>query len=365
MSRKKIRLGIIFGGESSEHDVSLLSAQSLIKELDPATYDIYPIGISQTGEWFFFEPKEALHIFRTIDRPCLETHFTDLPLSQVPISDETMDVVFPVLHGPLGEDGSVQGMLKLAKVPFVGSSVLGSAICMDKDVSKRLLRDAGLPIPKFWTIQQGTSVDFETFQYPVFVKPANLGSSVGVEKARNKEELKKAIENAFLYDHKVLIEEFIDGIEIECGVLGNQNPRASQLARITSSHEFYSYEAKYIDPEGATFEIPASLPLELTEEIQRLAIRAFQILCCEGMARVDFFVRGNEIFINEVNTIPGFTEISMYPKMWAATGISYASLIRKLIDFAIEKGNKERQLLRSPPMVSKEMHEMDCAPGRF
>ena len=351
MSQKKLRLGLIFGGESAEHDVSVNSAQSIIKVLDPARFEIIPIGISQEGEWLFFEPEGALEIFRTVDHPTIETHFGDLPLSPMVLSDETIDVVFPVLHGPMGEDGTVQGMLKLANVPFVGSSVLASAIAMDKDVTKRLLREAGMAVPRFWVIKQGSSVDFSEFEYPLFVKPANLGSSIGIEKVKNEGGLKKAIENAFLYDHKVIIEEFIEGIEVECGVLGNINPRASLPARVIPSHEFYSYEAKYLDPEGATFEVPALLSPEMTKKIQSLSIQAFQVLCCEGMARVDFFIRGDEILINEVNTIPGFTSISMYPQMWMASGVSYASLIEKLIDFALERAKKDLQLLRLPPVA--------------
>jgi D-alanine-D-alanine ligase len=351
VSKKKLRLGVIFGGESAEHDVSVISAQSIIKVLDTDRFDIIPIGISQEGEWRFFDPKGALEIFRTVDQPKIDSHFSELELSPMALSDETVDVVFPVLHGPMGEDGTVQGMLKLANVPFVGSGVLGSALSMDKDVSKRLLREAGLPVPRFWVIKQGSSVNFAEFEYPLFVKPANLGSSVGVEKAKNGDELKRFIENAFLYDHKVIIEEFIEGMEIECGVLGNSHPRASVPAKVIPRHEFYSYEAKYLDPEGATFEVPAQISPEMTKKIQALSLEAFQVLCCEGMARVDFFVRGNEIFINEVNTIPGFTSISMYPQMWMKSGMTYAGLIEKLIDLALERSKKDRQLLRQPPVA--------------
>lgn len=348
VNKRKIRLGILFGGESAEHDVSVRSAQSIIKELDETRFEVIPVGITQEGEWLFFEPKKALEVFKTVENPSLEIHFDKIPLEERALSNETLDVVFPVLHGPMGEDGTVQGMLKLAKIPFVGSSVLGSAIAMDKDVSKRLLRDAGLPIPRFWVLKQGSTLDFEGLEYPLFVKPANLGSSVGVAKVHTKEELKEAIQRAFSYDHKVMIEEFIEGIEVECGVLGN---RASLPARVIPSHEFYSYEAKYLDPEGATFEVPALLPPEMIEKIQALSLEAFQVLCCEGMARVDFFVRGEAIFINEINTIPGFTSISMYPQMWMKSGVSYSSLIEKLIDLAIEREEKDRQLLREPPKV--------------
>ena len=359
MSKKKIRLGILFGGESAEHEVSVRSAQSIIKELDETRFEVIPVGITQEGEWLFFEPQKALEIFKTVENPSLDRHFSEIPIKEGALSNETLDVVFPVLHGPMGEDGTVQGMLKLAKIPFVGSSVLGSAIAMDKDVTKRLLREAGLPIPRFWVVKQGSTLNFEELEYPLFVKPANLGSSIGVTKVQNKEELKEAIQMAFCYDHKVMIEEFIDGMEVECGVLGN---RASLPARVIPSHEFYSYEAKYLDPEGATFEVPALLPQEMIKTIQELSLKAFQVLCCEGMARVDFFVRGEEIFINEINTIPGFTSISMYPQMWMKSGVSYSLLIEKLIDLAIEREEKDRQLLKEPPKV---FNEVDCASGRL
>ncbi len=262
-----------------------------------------------------------------------------------------IDVVFPVLHGTFGEDGTVQGLLKLANVPFVGAGVLGSSVGMDKDVMKRLLRDAGIPIGKFLTFDR---VSIETANFaeiekqlglPVFVKPANLGSSVGIHKAHTQAELEEAVKDACNYDTKILIEEFIDGREIECSVLGNEDPIASVPGEIIPQHEFYSYEAKYIDEQGALLEIPAKLPKDLVQQIQQLAIQAFQVLCCEGMARVDIFLtKDNKVLLNEINTIPGFTKISMYPKLWEVSGIPYSDLIDKLIQLAIERFEREQKL---------------------
>jgi D-alanine-D-alanine ligase len=262
-----------------------------------------------------------------------------------------LDVVFPVLHGPFGEDGTVQGLLKLANIAFVGAGVLGSAVGMDKDVMKRLLRDAGIPIARFIVVN-GHSSEKISFDYareqlglPVFVKPANLGSSVGIHKVKNREEFEQAVDDAFNYDNKILIEECIHGREIECSVLGNANAIASVPGEILPRHEFYSYEAKYLDENGAVLEVPAKLTPAISERIRELAIKVFSVLCCEGMARVDFFLRdGEDLIVNEINTIPGFTRISMYPKLWEASGISYSELIGRLIQLAIERFDREKRL---------------------
>lgn len=263
----------------------------------------------------------------------------------------SLDVVFPILHGPFGEDGTVQGLLKLANIPFVGAGVLGSAVGMDKDVMKRLLRDAGIPIARFIVLNKYSADEVafddarEQLGRPLFIKPANLGSSVGIHKVRDREEFDRAVRDAFKYDNKVLIEECIIGREIECSVLGNDQPVASVLGEILPSHEFYSYEAKYLDENGAVLEIPAKLPPEISERIRQTAIKTFSVLCCEGMARVDFFLRnGEEIIVNEINTIPGFTRISMYPKLWEASGLPYGELIDRLIGLAIEKFGREKKL---------------------
>jgi D-alanine-D-alanine ligase len=260
-------------------------------------------------------------------------------------------VIFPVLHGPYGEDGTVQGLLKLANIPFVGAGVLGSAVGMDKDVMKRLLRDAKIPIAHFLTLYEYNRHQF-TFEdlvkevaLPFFVKPANLGSSVGISKVKNKEDFDAAIDTAFLYDRKILIEEFVPGREIVCSVLGNDNPIASLPGEIVPNHEFYSYEAKYLDTEGANYKTPVELPQPLVEKIQQMAIDACRVLCCEGMARVDLFLKENgELIVNEINTIPGFTKISMYPKLWVASGLPYSELLDRLIALAIERHEKESRL---------------------
>ena len=321
---KKIIVGILFGGKSAEHEISLLSAKNIFEAIDRERFEPIPIKIEKDGKW---EIKD---------------------LSSIPL-----DVVFPILHGPFGEDGTVQGLLKLADIPFVGSGVLGSAAGMDKDVMKRLMRDAGIPIGKFLTVKTHEQVPpFAQIEAalgnPFFIKPANMGSSVGINKVRDEAEYTAALKDAFQYDTKVIIEEFISGREIECAVLGNETPIASVPGEIIPSHDFYSYDAKYLDDKGASLEIPAKLDDQVVKRVQELSIKVFQTLCCEGLSRVDFFLKGNgELVVNEINTMPGFTRISMYPKMWEASGISYTELITRLIELAIERFEKERRLKTS------------------
>ena len=315
--RGKLKIGVLFGGKSAEHEVSLQSARNVIEGLDRSRYQITKIKINKSGKF----PFNILKKF---------------------------DVIFPVLHGPFGEDGSMQGLLKLAGIPYVGAGVLGSAVGMDKDAMKRLLRDAGLPIGKFLTFRLGDKVSFNKIKKelgsPLFIKPANMGSSVGVSKVRNESEFKKAVTEAFKFDTKIIIEEFIKGREIECAVLGNNNPMASIPGEIIANQEFYSYDAKYID-EGSVAEIPAKIDKKTARKIQELAIKTFQALNCEGMGRVDFFLKKNgRVFVNEINTIPGFTNISMYPKLWEASGIPLPKLLDRLIGLAIERFEKEQKL---------------------
>ncbi|MFA6105584.1 MAG: D-alanine--D-alanine ligase [Patescibacteria group bacterium] len=347
---KKINVAILFGGKSAEHEVSLRSAKNVIEALDKSKFNPILIGIDITGHWLLNEnSRELLEHNIPQEIALLPEHqgeminFSDLNKKQ------KIDVVFPILHGPFGEDGTVQGLLKLADVPFVGAGVLGSAIGMDKDVMKRLLRDAGLPVGKFITFK-----DFEVPTYkkltdelgsPFFIKPANLGSSVGVHKIKNKIGYEKALADAFQYDRKIIAEEFIEGREIECAVLGNEEPIASTPGEIIVNSEFYSYEAKYLDDKGATLQIPAKLSNELSAEIQYLAVQTFKTLCCEGLGRVDFFLKKNgKVLINEINTIPGFTSISMYPKLWEESGLKYSELITRLLELAIERYQKESKL---------------------
>ncbi|MBU2577279.1 D-alanine--D-alanine ligase, partial [Patescibacteria group bacterium] len=309
------------------------------------------IGIDKTGNWLlsgsYLRIGKSAESVSLIPQPKSEL----LNLSN-PSNCPRIDVVFPVLHGPFGEDGTVQGLLKLANLPFVGAGVLGSAVGMDKDVAKRLLKEAGIPIAKFLVFKDTDEINFEKvvkkLGRPFFVKPANLGSSVGVNKVKDGKNFKKAVSEAFLYDRKILIEEYIKGREIECSVLGNDNPIASVPGEVVVKDEFYSYKAKYIDENGAALEIPAKIDEKTEKKIQNLAIQTFKTLCCEGMGRVDFFLKDNgEVLVNEINTIPGFTSISMYPKLWEKSGLSYTRLIDKLIKLALERFKKEQKLKSS------------------
>lgn len=351
---KKIRVGLIFGGKSVEHEVSLQSAKNIYDALDKNKYDVILIGIDKKGKWYLNDSSTFLLNIKNPKLISLNTNIAK-KVTFIPGKEENQlvnsDVIFPILHGTNGEDGTLQGFLKLLNIPFVGSGVLGSALGMDKDVMKRLLRQANLPIAKFlvYKIYEKDKINLniikKTLDLPVFVKPANLGSSVGVSKVKNEYDFKKAIDFAFEYDNKILIEQYIKGREIECSVLGNENPIASLPGEIISKHEFYSYDAKYIDENGALLKIPADLPKNIVKKIQKLAIETFKTLSCEGMARVDFFLtNSNKIIINEINTIPGFTKISMYPKLWEVSGISYTELINKLIELAIDRFNKEQKL---------------------
>jgi D-alanine-D-alanine ligase len=357
--KEKIRVAILFGGKSAEHEVSLQSARNVIDAIDKDRYEVVLIGIDKSGQWFLNdESRFLLHA----DNPSLiALNKANDAVTLVP-SDEgkqlvsltkqsspgRIDVVFPILHGPFGEDGTVQGLLKLADVPFVGASVLGSAVSMDKDVMKRLLRDAGVPSPKFLVYDRQPIAFKEVSDYlglPFFIKPANLGSSVGIHKIKDEKTFSTAVKDAFLYDKKVIFEEYIRGREIECSVLGNEDPIASVPGEIVPQHEFYSYEAKYIDEHGAELIVPAKLPDKIVKQVQELAVTSFKVLCCEGMARVDFFLRNNkEVIVNEVNTIPGFTKISMYPRLWQESGMSYTELIDRLIELAIDRHRKEKKL---------------------
>ena len=371
---KKIRVAILFGGKSAEHEVSLRSAKNVVEAMDKKKYEPVLIGINKTGRWLPAAKSGLLLSGSGSGRGFVlgstsanrGTDAHDDTVALVPQENGKIlgtsttekyayvDVVFPVLHGPFGEDGTVQGLLKLANVPFVGAGVLGSAVGMDKDVMKRLLANAGIPIGKFLVFKKHETgkISFnktkKSLGLPFFVKPSNLGSSVGISKVHDKKEFAVAIKEAFKYDNKILIEEFIKGREIECSVLGNDVPVASVPGEVISQHEFYSYDAKYLDENGALLEIPADLPKSVVKNIQKIAVKTFKVLCCEGMARVDFFLTSkNKVIVNEINTIPGFTSISMYPKLWEKSGISYGKLIDKLISLAIERFESEAKLQTS------------------
>jgi D-alanine-D-alanine ligase len=366
----KLRVAVVFGGRSGEHEVSLVSAASISRALDRTRYEVTLIGIDKTGRWVLPERADALA--HASDPRALDLSVEARTASLVPFSYRpqvialdgahaaagAFDVVFPVLHGPHGEDGTIQGLLELAGIPYVGSGVLGSALGMDKDASRRLLRDAGIPVVPFQVVR---AREFERapdavlaelarrFGYPYFVKPANLGSSVGVHKVKRAGEARALLADALSYDTKVLVELAVDARELECGVLGNAEPRASVVGEVIPRHEFYSYEAKYLDPQGADLRIPAGdLAPETGARVQALACQAFLALECHGMARVDFFLdrASGALYLNEVNTIPGFTPISMYPKLWEASGIPYPRLLDELIRLALER-HAERARLRS------------------
>jgi len=352
---KKLRIGILFGGRSAEHEVSLQSAKNIIEAIDRKKYEVILIGINRQGRWFLNQSDRYLR--HAEDPRHISLHKGGKDLALVPgkksgqimtpageLAPGKLDVIFPVLHGPYGEDGTVQGLLRLTDLPFVGSDVLGSAVCMDKVVMKSLLHNAGLPQADYLSYRafQRAEIRYRTITAkigePFFIKPANLGSSVGISKVHDHTELAQALEEAFAYDDKIILEQFIRGRELECALLGNDEPSASLVGEVLPAHEFYSYEAKYLDEQGARLQIPADLPAELVSRTQQLAIEAFRVLNCAGMARADFFLRPDGgILINELNTIPGFTRISMYPKLWEASGLSYTKLIDRLIELAIEK----------------------------
>lgn len=374
----KLTIGILFGGKSAEHEVSLQSAKNVFDALDRNKYTPVLIGIDKSGVWRV--GHDASRFILNVDDPKrialntednLRTDSNDItalvPWNRSSSETPRLDAVFPILHGPFGEDGTVQGMLKLAGLPFVGAGVLGSAAGMDKDVMKRLLREAGLPIGRFLTLRSLAAAPtyceaIALLGEPLFVKPANMGSSVGINKARNEHEYREAIREAFEYDTKIVIEEYIAGREIECSVLGNEEPIASVPGEVVSSHEFYSYDAKYLDENGAKLEIPAKIPPETAARIQDLAVQTFKTLSCEGLSRVDFFLKENgKVVINEINTMPGFTKISMYPKLWEASGVSYSELIDRLISLAIERFEKEKRLKTSYSASCTSVDEAESA----
>ena len=391
---KKIRVGILFGGRSGEHEISLLSAASVFNAIDKNKYEVVPIGITKEGRWVTAADAERLLRGKFEDHKHLragdpqatpgaavlakgeavvvppepQKHGSLTPF-EIDASAHALtrratdraidvDVIFPVLHGTFGEDGTIQGLLELADLPYVGAGVLGSAAGMDKDIMKALFRAAGLPIVKHVTLLRS---EWETkakkvekfveskLKYPVFVKPANLGSSVGISKAHDRKELGPAIEEAAKFDRKIVIEQGAGGRkqkarEIECSVLGNDNAKASLPGEIVPSTEFYDYNAKYLD-EGSQLIIPAKLSKGETKEVQRLAIAAFKAVDCSGLARVDFLMepKSRKIYLNEINTMPGFTAISMYPKLWAASGVSYSDLIGRLIQLGLDRHEEKKK----------------------
>ncbi|MEW6509741.1 MAG: D-alanine--D-alanine ligase family protein [Bacteroidota bacterium] len=354
MSRK-MKVGVIFGGRSGEHEVSLVSASAVIQALDPEKYEIVPIGITPKGQWI--SSPSAMKMLKEKAGMDSEPEKFLLPeprrqglvsAAELREAHDRLDVVIPMIHGTYGEDGTLQGLLELADIPYVGAGVLGSALGMDKIVQKKVFAEAGLPIVRYvWFLSsecrerpEKTARAVErSLRYPVFVKPANTGSSVGISKAHNRAELVAGLGVAAEYDRKVICEQGIrNAREIECAVLGNTDPVASVPGEIVSSNEFYDYDAKYVDGKSAAT-IPARLPARTAGTVRRLAVAAFRAIDCAGMARVDFFVTRpkGRVYLNEINTIPGFTAISMYPKMWEASGVSFRELVDRLITLALER----------------------------
>ena len=355
----KLTVWILFWGKSTEHEVSIISARNVLDALDKQKFDPVLIGIDKSGTWMI-DPAWNL-----LDESVKSINFTE---GRVPVTapaashmiqatdtkyTKKLDVIFPVLHGPLGEDWTVQGLLKLADIPFVWPDVLGSAVCMDKDVTKRLLDQTGIAVAPWITVRKWETLDdtaiIEQLWLPLFVKPANAGSSVGVHKVTSKDVLLEALEDAWKYDTKILIEWAIIGKEIECAVLGNHDPKASVCGEITPvGHEFYSYESKYLDDDGYQIDIPARISDVDQQRIQKIALKSYTVLECTGMARVDVFLQDNwKIIVNEVNTIPGFTSISMYPKLREASGVWYTDLITTLLELAIERYQEQQWLASS------------------
>ncbi len=387
---KKLRVGVLFGGRSGEHEVSLLSAASVIDAIDKEKFEVIPIGITKAGRWVTAHHAERLLKGKP---PVEERHLragdpnatpeaailakgeavivppvpgADDSQSLIPFESDkhpalegvNVDVIFPVLHGTFGEDGTIQGLLELADIPYVGAGVLGSAAGMDKDVMKRLFQAAGLPIVRHVTLlrsewerdpKAARKTIEKALDYPVFVKPANLGSSVGISKAHDSKELGPAIDEAAKFDRKIIVEEGVGGKkhkarELECSVLGNDEPKASVVGEIVPSKEFYDYDAKYLD-EGSQLIIPAKLDKKQAQQVQEMAVAAFQAVDCSGLARVDFLMdpKSEKVYVNEINTMPGFTSISMYPKLWAASGVSYPELIARLIQLGLERHQDKKK----------------------
>lgn len=355
--KQKINLALIFGGPSAENEVSVQSAKSIYAAFDKRKYRLIFVGISRAGQWYRLPSKTAIAFLKSVVPGTPVTACPDLPQPMVvDISrlKKTLgaDVAFPLIHGPFGEDGTIQALFKAASIPFVGSGVLSSAACMDKDVTKRLLREAGLPTARalIYQAHEVKTISFATVKkalgLPVFVKPANMGSSIGVSRALNEKEFAAALKAAFRYDRKVVIEEAIAGREIECAVLGNAAPKASLPGEVVAQKDFYSYDAKYVLADGAALKIPAELPKAAVAKIQAMALRAYAVMGCAGLARVDFFLKKDGgLVVNEINTIPGFVSgVSMYPMLWQASGLPYPKLVDELVALAlsaVEEGGRD------------------------
>lgn len=360
MENKKLNVLILFGGRSAEHEISILSAKNVAAALDPEKFSLLLVGISQEGTWYQFADKEVFAGLKTLSDLRLPQQAMPVVLTSlkgqaqlISLSGQQatlVDVAFPVLHGTFGEDGCIQGLMKMSNLAFVGCGVFASSAGMDKEIMKRILKDAKVPTARYQLLTPENPSSWQALSHelgsPFFIKPANMGSSVGVHKIKQESDFAPSLKDAFLYDFKVLAEEFIEGREIECSVLGhNQTPKASVCGEVIPQHEFYSYEAKYLDEKGAALQIPAELSTDVLKAVQEMAKKTFSAMGCEGLTRVDFFLKKDgTALVNEINTIPGFTKISMYPKMWEATGLKYQELITELITLAREKHQAENSL---------------------
>lgn len=364
-NQRKIRVAILFGGQSTEHEISILSARNVLAALDCSRFEPVPIGIDKTGRWLMQDAQRLLASANDPRLVSLDDGKQICALSGIAVSNARspadagpIDVVFPVLHGPMGEDGTIQGLLELARIPYVGAGVLGSAVGMDKDVMKRLLREANVPVAEFRTVRRERfdanprriCDELAALSFPMFTKPANAGSSVGVRKVTQAEALEDAIRFAFEFDSKVVVEAAVTGREIELAVLDGEPPTVSLAGEIIVEHAdgFYSYDAKYIDERAARLEIPARITSSEQHRAQALALRAFDVLECEGLARVDLFLDNNgKLLVNEINTMPGFTAISMYPKLWQASGVPSRDLVSRLIELALQRGQARAAIRRA------------------
>lgn len=358
----KIRVAIVFGGQSAEHEISILSARNVLAALDRSRFEPLLIGIDKAGHWLEQEPQRLLASAQDARLAHIDVGGPTRALAPLTLpgaaADKAIDVIFPVLHGTLGEDGAMQGLLEVAGIPYVGAGVLGSAIGMDKDVMKRLLRDAGIPITPFHTVRrrqfdaepQRVCSELAALGWPMFTKPANAGSSVGVRKVKHAGDLEAALRHAFEFDSKAIAEAAVAGREIELAVLGGTPPTVSVAGEVVVEHVdgFYSYEAKYLDEKGARLDLPAKISTEELARAQAMALAAFEVLECEGLARVDLFLKADgTLLVNEINTLPGFTAISMYPKLWELSGVAPSQLVTRLIELALARGRERGALRRS------------------
>jgi len=353
-------VGLIFGGRSAEHEISLISARNILEAIDKDRFDVKLIGITHEGKWYYCETHEWLPKTATGNPPKIENYGKPIALIPGPQKNKlvlleqdqqgiSLDIIFPITHGTYGEDGKLQGLIEHLNLPYIGPDTLSSAINMDKDIMKRLLKTAGIPIGKYLVFHKDELIEakkvLNVLKTPIFVKPSNSGSSVGISKVTDEDQLEKAIKHAFQFDNKIIVEEGIMGREIECAVLGNSEPQASPIGEIIVPNNFYSYSAKYLDEKGIELHAPADLTEEESNYAKSLAIEAYKTLCCEGMARVDMFLTDHgKLYINELNTLPGFTKISMYPKLWQKNGMSYTELITNLIELAQNRFSQKNTL---------------------